>query len=120
MPRSVPASGGVGFGQGCQVCKRLLGGAYHQQQREALRLSSVSIHCPGPGSSPLRGLRFRAVVPAGPFDLEPKYNLQEILIAFYLYNRKLGYDQGSLTCGCQAGLEHKPHLEGETHIGLQI
>lgn len=60
------------------------------------------------------------MVPAGPFDLEPKYNLQEILIAFYLYNRKLGYDQGSLTCGCQAGLEHKPHLEGETHIGLQI
>ena len=55
------------------------------------------------------------MVPAGPFDLETTCNLQEILIAFYLYNRKLGYDQGSLTCGCQAGLEHKPHLEGETH-----
>lgn len=67
MPSSVPASGGAAKAAG--------GGSE----------ASVKTEHSGLGSALLRGLRFRAVVPAGSFDPEPNCNLQEILDSLFIF-----------------------------------
>lgn len=45
---------------------------------------------PRPGSALLRGLRFKTSVPAGPFDLEPKCHLWEILNSLLSLQQEAG------------------------------
>lgn len=86
MPTSVPDFGG-GVSQ---VCQPLAGSAYHMQPREALWLPSVGIDRPGLGNYPLSELRFKTAVPAGPFDLQSKCNLREILNSLLSLQQEAG------------------------------
>lgn len=74
MPKSMTVSEGLSLPGGAAPGRQC-----HMQQREALWLSSISFDRHGLGKHPLREPRFKTAVSTGPFDLESKCNLWEIL-----------------------------------------